>query len=411
MVKKDVNSRVAPMRSYLKSHPWITFEATDINSLHPRIWMLLGEARSKCEHLAGTPLEPEVAKRFYEVALIKGAQATTAIEGNTLTEDQVAGILRGTFRAPSSRAYQEREVKNVFEALATIAQQVMDGGFPTITSELICYYNRRVLEGTQYEPHVMPGEIRDYSVSVLDYRGAPPEDCQYLVDRLAEWLESATFRSEDAEIRFALAVACAVYAHLYIAWLHPFGDGNGRTARLLEFLILARSGMPLPAAHLLSNHYNLTRDEYYRQLAAASRTQKTDEFLGYAIQGLVDGIRDQIEQVLHQHFRVTWINFVHETMRQFPSSPARDRQRSLVLAMPSDAEIPKANLPELTPKLARLYARKGPRTLSRDLNRLLSVQLVAKGPKGWRSNDRIIRAFLPPMAEAVTGLWPPGPAT
>ena len=388
------------MRSYLESHPWITFEATDINSLNPRNWMLLGEVRSKCEHLAGTPLQPDVAKQFYDVALIKGAQATTAIEGNTLTEEQVAGILHGTFRAPPSRAYQEREVRNVLEALTTISQEVMEGALPTITSELICDYNRQVLEGTQYEPHVVPGRIRDYSVGVGSYRGAPPEDCQYLVQRLAEWLESDTFRSDDAEIRFALAVACAVYAHLYIAWLHPFGDGNGRTARLLEFLILARSRMiPLPVAHLLSNHYNLTRDEYYRQLAAASRTRRTDRFMAYAIQGLVDGIREQIEQVIQQHFRVTWIHFVHETMRKFPSSPARDRQRSLVLAMPSEVEIPKKNLPELSPKLAGLYARKGPRTLSRDLNRLLSCQLVAKGPDGWRSNDRIIRAFLPPMAE------------
>ncbi|MXX45563.1 MAG: Fic family protein [Acidimicrobiia bacterium] len=392
------------MRSYSRSHPWIPFEATDINSIHPRIWMLLGEARSKSEHLAGTPLQPEVAEKFYRVALVKGAQATTAIEGNTLTEEQVAGILSGTYRAPPSRAYQEREVKNVLEALTTIAQQVMEGGFPTITSQLICDYNRQVLEGTRYEPHVVPGRIRDYSVGVPAYRGAPPEDCQYLVDRLADWLESDTFQSEDAEIRFALAIACAVYAHLYIAWLHPFGDGNGRTARLLEFLILARCGMiPLPVAHLLSNHYNLTRDEYYRQLAAAGTTQRTDQFLSYAIQGLVDGIRIQIEQVLQQHFRVTWLNFVHETMRQFPSSPARDRQRSLVLAMSSDVEIPKGSLPELTPKLARLYARKGPRTLSRDLNRLQSVQLVARGPRGWRSNAGIIRAFLPPVAESVTG--------
>ena len=388
------------MRSYLESHPWITFEAIDINSLTPRNWMLLGEVRSKCEHLAGTPLQPDVAKQFYEVALIKGAQATTAIEGNTLTEEQVAGILHGTFRAPPSRAYQEREVRNVLEALTTISQEVMEGALPTITSELICDYNRQVLEGTQYEPHVVPGRIRDYSVGVGAYRGAPPEDCQYLVQRLAEWLESDIFRSDDAEIQFALAVACAVYAHLYIAWLHPFGDGNGRTARLLEFLILARSGMiPLPVAHLLSNHYNLTRDEYYRQLAAASRTRRTDRFMAYAIQGLVDGIREQIEQVIQQHFRVTWINFVHETMRQFPSSPARDRQRSLVLAMPSEVEIPKKNLSELSPKLAGLYARKGPRTLSRDLNRLLKCQLVAKVPNGWRSNDRVIRAFLPPMAE------------
>lgn len=389
------------MRSYLKSHPWITFQATDVNSLDPRTWMLLGEARSKCEHLAGTPLPPAVAKRFYEVALIRGAQATTAIEGNTLTEEQVAGILSGTFTAPPSRAYQEREVRNALEALKTIAEDIMQGGVPTITRELICDFNRQVLEGTEHEPHVVPGQIRDYSVGVPAYQGAPAQDCRYLVDRLAEWLESETFRSENAEIRFALVIACAVYAHLYIAWLHPFGDGNGRTARLLEFMILARSGIiPLPVAHLLSNHYNLTRDQYYRQLAMASRTRETDEFLRYAIQGLVDGIRDQIEQVLQQHLEVIWINFVHETMRQFPSSPARTRQRSLVLAMPSDTAVPKRRLPELNPALAGLYARKGPRTLSRDLNRLLGVGLVARGPKGWWANEAIIRAFLPPMAEA-----------
>lgn len=388
------------MRSYLKSHPWITFNATDINALGARSWMLLGAARSQCESLAGTPLHPELAQRFYEVALIKGAKATTAIEGNTLTEEQVAGILRGTYRAPPSRAYQEREVRNVLDALTAIAQEVTQGDFPTITAELICEFNRRILDGTEYEPHVVPGRIRDYPVVAGSYRGAPAEDCPYLLDQLANWLESDTFVSDNLEIRFALAVAGAIYAHLYMAWLHPFGDGNGRTARLLEFLILARCGaIPLPVAHLLSNHYNLTRDQYYRELGKASRNGEATSFLSYAIQGLVDGIREQIDQVLQQHFRMVWTHFVHETMRRFPSSSARDRQGTLALSMPPDIDTPKKELPTLTPQLAALYARTGPRTLSRDLNRLRDVQLVVSGPKGWRANQDVIRAFLPPPAE------------
>ncbi|MHB2024283.1 MAG: Fic family protein [Mycobacteriales bacterium] len=390
------------MRSYEESHPWISFKATDINDLDPKLWMLLGEARSKCQHLAGTPLRPDVAQHFYEVTLIKGAQATAAIEGNTLTEEQVEGIYRGTYKAPPSRAYQEREIRNVLEALMEIDTQVTQGNAPSITPELICDYNRRVLEGTEYEPHVLPGEIRDYSVGVPGYRGAPAEDCKYLVDRLAEWLEGDLFRSEDPELEFALAIVCAIYAHLYIAWIHPFGDGNGRTARLLEFLILARCGMvPLPAAHLLSNHYNLTRDQYYRELAEASRTRRTVGLVAYAVQGLVDGIRDQIEQVRIQQFSVTWINFVHETMGQFPSSPTRDRQRSLVLAMPSGKVLPRAELEGLTPKLAALYAKAGPRTLTRDLNRLRAAGLIVRRKNGWVSNDSVIRAFLPPIADAA----------
>ena len=42
----------------------------------------------------------------------------------------------------------------------------------------------------------------------------------------------------------------ATLAHLYIAWIHPFGDGNGRTARLVEFMLLSRAGVPSPSAHL-----------------------------------------------------------------------------------------------------------------------------------------------------------------
>ena len=388
------------MRSYRESHPWITFEATDFNKLGPRTWMLLGEARSKCEHLTGAPLQPDVAKDLYRVALIKGAQATTAIEGNTLTEEQVEGILDGTFKAPPSRAYQQREVQNVLDLLNEIDSQVMSGDSPVITRNLACEFNRRLLEGTEHEADAIPGRIRDHEVAVGRYRGAPARDCNYLLKLLAEWLESDTFKSDDPEVRFARAVASAVYAHLYMAWLHPFGDGNGRTARLMEFLILARSGMtPLLAAHLLSNHYNLTRDQYYRELEAASQTQDTVGFLAYAIQGFVDGLREQIEKVVLQQLELTWINYVHDVMSTYPSSPARERQRALVLAIPSGGEFSKGELQRLTPELAALYATKGPRTLSRDLNRLEKAGLVRQHHKRWTANQFLVKAFLPPVAE------------
>ncbi|MCY3923933.1 MAG: Fic family protein [bacterium] len=78
---------------------------------------------------------------------------------------------------------------------------------------------------------------------------------------------------------------------------HPFADGNGRTARLLEYAILARSGVvPFPAALLLSNHYNLTRDRYYRELEAADRSGTITGFVQYAVQGLVNGLREQTDE-------------------------------------------------------------------------------------------------------------------
>ena len=106
---------------------------------------------------------------------------------------------------------------------------------------------------------------------VGSYRGAPWQDCEYLVgDGRCEWLESGDFEPPNREWEIPYALLKAVMAHLYIAWIHPFDDGNGRTARLMELQILLAAGVPMPATHLLSNHYNATRAEYYRQLDAAS---------------------------------------------------------------------------------------------------------------------------------------------
>ncbi|MCQ3808395.1 MAG: hypothetical protein KTV16_14175 [Acidimicrobiia bacterium] len=205
------------MRDYEESHPWITFDATDVNRLPPRTWMLLGEARAICEQISSTPLIPRVAQHLNEVALIKGAQATTAIEGNTLNADQVAGIYRGEYAAPPSRAYQEREVHNVLDALTDIDTRIANGTLGPVTSDLICEYNRRVLDGIENAAKVRPGEFRHHSVVVGNYRGAPAQDCRYLTQRLAAWLESDIFTSDDPETDFALTVAQAVFAHLYLA--------------------------------------------------------------------------------------------------------------------------------------------------------------------------------------------------
>ena len=192
-----------------------------------------------------------------------------------------------------------------------------------------------------------------------------------------------------------------VYAHLYIAWIHPFGDGNGRTARLLEFLILARCGtVPIPAAHLLSDHYNLTRDRYYGELALSSKPgQGTLGFLSYAIEGFLDGIRETIAMVRKQQLEVAWVSYVHERFATQPNTKASARQRSLVLAMPMGGAVKRDDLEGLTPKLAKLYAAAGPRVLSRDLNTLGKLGLVRQGKRNhYHARFEIVEAFLPPIA-------------
>ena len=70
---------------YQKSHPWLKFNLK-LSDLPWHVWMMLGEAQSKVDHIAGVPLRPDVARELHRVYLAKGAHATTAIEGNTLSE-------------------------------------------------------------------------------------------------------------------------------------------------------------------------------------------------------------------------------------------------------------------------------------------------------------------------------------
>lgn len=386
------------MADYETSHPWITFKAEHVNRLHPRSWMLLGEARAMCKQLKGVALRPERMKQLLLVSLDKGILATAAIEGNTLGTAQVAAIREaihdGTYEPQSPNEYQEVEISNLLTAINEIDKQAADGKPLSITKETICDINRELLTDTEHEPDAVPGGIRTHSVDVGRglYRGAPAQDCEFLLDELAGWLAGETFRSDDEELAFGLSVIGAIYAHLYLAWIHPFGDGNGRTARMLEYVLLTRTGtIPRVATHLLWNHYYNTLRRYYRALMETSESLSPLPFLKYAIEGFVEGLREHVREVEEEQAATAWVNHVHEQMSLYPSTPARDRQRALVLAMDKGKTYNRSQLRSLTPAVEARYSDKTYRTLSRDLNRLVDVGLIRKQNLGWRTCDDQLR--------------------
>lgn len=365
--------------------------------------MQLGEARSKVDHLSRALLKPSVAEELLRVYLAKGVHATTAIEGSALSEEQVREIIDGRAQVPPSQRYQEREVANIVAAYNRITAHLVSGGSAEITVEGIKQFNREVLAGID-EEGVHPGEIRTRSVVVGSrYRGAPAEDCEYLLERLCDWLDGPEFDPVSDELRIPYALIRAVVAHLYLAWIHPFDNGNGRTARLIELQILLAAGVPTPAAHLLSNHYNFTRDEYYRQLQRASDSGgDVGPFLQYAIRGFVDGIRSQVERVWEQQYHDRWEQFVYETFGGGALSGA-DRRRLHLTLMLSEASSPVARreIPRLSTMLSDAYSGTE-RMLSRDLNALQGMGLIVQEGRGyWRARREQVVAFRPLRREEI----------
>lgn len=381
-------------RTYQRTHPWIAFKL-DLTRAPYQLWTLLGEACSKCEHISGIPLRPAVAEALHMLYLAKGARATTAIEGNTPSEEEASRRIRGIRDLPPSKEYLGLEVDNILKGCNEILEDLVNGIVRPISPERIKELNKIVLDRLDLEPGVVPEEIPTLPVGVPGYIGAPREDCDFLLGALCKWLDSSDF----AELKchpLGGAIFKSILAHLYLVWIHPFGDGNGRTARLIEYKILASSSVPSPAAHLLSNHYNETRAEYYRQLQRASQTDNgAVGFIVYSLQGLVDCLRAQIKVIRMQQLDVTWENYLHDKVGD-RNTATQARRRHLVLDLSfQNKPVPRADLRRLTPRTAEAYASKTDKTLTRDITALEKMGLVKRTAKGILLCKEQILAFLP----------------
>jgi Fic family protein len=391
-------------REYERTHPHIDF-SLDLRRPLPSLWILLGEAKSKSQHVARTLLAPHRAHELMVVYLTKGARATTAIEGNTLSEDEVRKVVEDRSELPPSKEYLAQEIRNVIAAYNVITEELLHEPSIKVSSERLCRYNAMILAGLRVDDHVAPGELRRTGVVVGNVYKAPGhQDCAHLLERLCEWLEGPDFEppASNPEYRAPLAILKAMAAHIYLAWIHPFGDGNGRTARLLELHLLLAAGFPPPVTQLLSNHYNATRTEYYRQLKLAGATGDVTEFLTYAARGFVDELTEQLDIVWRWQFDDRWEQYVYQQFGELRTATDRRRLRlTLELSKRHPDAVARAEIPVLDTRLARAYAQKTSKTLTRDLNAIRDMGLIERTPGGYRASKDVIRGF---QSERIDGV-------
>jgi hypothetical protein len=117
----------------------------------------------------------------------------------------------------------------------------------------------------------------------------------------------------------------------------------------------------------------------------------------YAAQGWVDLLTVQIKLLRGQAEILTWRALVDELFGE-RLSPAEHRQRliAIAIAVASSAEpVPRAKIHVLTDALAEAYTTKGPKTVTRDLNRLVNLGLIASGPRGYRAQILLVRGMRP----------------
>jgi len=382
--------------TYLQSHLHITFK--NDWTLSEEVLFMLGQCDAIIRAISEIPLPPNQRQTLLKVSLRKGARATTAIEGNTLTEEEVARIDEGE-SLPPSREYLEIEVKNILEALNKIREEViLQGKSVIITPELIKTFHHFVGKDLGDHFQAIPGRFRESNVVVGRYRPPDSSDVTILIRRFCDWMKES-FRYEDGKQSFPDQVIQAIVSHVYIAWIHPFGDGNGRTARLIEFYVLLRAGLPDIASHILSNYYNDTREEYYRQLDVAVKDMDLSNFIRYAVLGFRDGLDEVLELNQRSILGIAWKNYIYDILDSKKATGKTKtivkRRRNVALRFPTDRFYKIDELLESNPFLMKEYAKLSPLTRIRDFQELERLELITKDGTKYRGNIKILKGFMP----------------
>ena len=358
---------------------------------------LLGQCYAYINSIIKIPIQPDYRKQLLKVSLNRGALATTAIEGNTLTEEELAQILDGKDLA-SSKKYQQTEVENIITAFNKILNELVEEKNPEIVSpELIKRFNKMVGQNIGDNFNGSPGQFRRRNVTVGAYRPPSFEMVEEMVKKLCDWLKKE-FHYEN-EQTIDEAVIEAIVSHVYIAWIHPFLDGNGRTARLLEFYLLMRAGVPNIASHILSNHYNNTRSEYYRQLQNASETGDLSSFIEYALVGFSEGLENIIKIIHKDQTQLTWKNYVHDEIEKIQDEGKNEktlrRIKQLAYHIPADRFYSINEIKILNHKIANAYTNLNEITLRRDLEYLVEKGLLTAEKNKFSADYKLLQNFLP----------------
>jgi Fic family protein len=198
--------------------------------------------------------ERRAGRRFLVNSLMEEAIRSSQLEGATTSRVVAKEMLRSG-REPEDRS--ERMIVNNYRALQFMREDMGD----VLSPELILELHRVVTEGTLDDPSAAgrlqrPGEPR---VAVFDRDGSEPihvpPPAEQLPERMRLLCEFAN-RGDDGE-RFVHPVVRAILLHFWLAYDHPFEDGNGRTARILFFWLMRVRGYwlaeYLPISRLIRN--------------------------------------------------------------------------------------------------------------------------------------------------------------
>lgn len=202
------------------------------------------------------PLPPSVVSKLREQFAIEMTYNSNAIEGNTLTLKETFLVIQEGLTVKGKSLKDHLEARDHYDALQHLYQCIENRDTRTLSEVFIRGIHQIIVKNSEPE---WAGKYRSGNVLITGSDHKPPvaSEVPRQMHELLRWLQKNRRRMHMIQL--------AAYLHHGIVHIHPFFDGNGRTARIVMNVLLMQAGYPLTV--ILRND----RKKYYRVLSQADR--------------------------------------------------------------------------------------------------------------------------------------------
>lgn len=339
---------------------WIIYDPAAITNA-------LAEAKAAVLSLKTVPYQRRWVEALQQIELKREVAGTSRIEGAEFTERELDAAMRETPEQLFTRS--QKQARAAVQTYRWIAR--LPGDRP-LDRDLILEVHRRLVTGAD-DDHCPPGQIRRRDENVHfgtpRHRGVEGgEECERAFDAFTHALQHQ-YRELDPILQ-------ALAAHYHLAAMHPFLDGNGRTARALEALMLQRAGLRDTSFIAMSNYYY---DEKPGYLTALAETRKCSHdltpFFAFALRGVAIQSQRLLKEIQHEISKELFRTLMFDLFSRLKTPRKRvlaERQIEILKILLAEEKIEWSALIERT---RALYNVKNPvRALVRDVNALTALK-------------------------------------
>lgn len=363
------------MISYQLPQNWILYEKAAILDT-------LVQAKAAIISLTNIPYQKQWAEQLQVVQLKREVAGTSRIEGADFTERELDAAINETIEQLHTRS--QRQVAATVKAYKWIA--ALENDRP-ITEDLISTIHKIIVTDAD-DDHCPPGILRKKDQNVVfgipKHRGCEGgTPCQEAFKLLCKAINQE-FRDHDPLIQ-------ALAAHYHFAAMHPFLDGNGRTARALEALMLQKVGLRDSLFIAMSNYYYEEKNLYLATLAhVRANNHDLTSFILFGLKGVAVQCQRLFEEIKKNISKALFKDVMYNLFMRLQSTRKRviaERQVEILKVLLDSPEI----LENLHKNVRYLYKNLSNPTKAfyRDINNLIALKAIR-----YTKNQNVYNIFV-----------------